>query len=321
MARRGRSIPTAGQIERLRDELCEEGVALPLEGELGERLLEELTYARSPRVHESRVPAYGCVILPNGRTADTHLRVDVVPAGDLDMNHLRRFADGSRVFLVTDLERPLGLACLDRHSGEERTLIGFVRRTGALVVQRADDGHVSVITQGGVIVWDGMRWLQKPHADRAVDFLQASIDGGEIEVLHGLLELCLHWLMPARTGTTFVWHPSAMSADLEGLEHVEELTGVPLTVIEPLHHPALASAIGQSDGAVLLAPDGKVLAYGATLLPTGGAVAEIAPRLGTRHTSAHRFSHDHPEALVVVVSEDGPLSLYQAGSRIDLSID
>ena len=35
-----------------------------------------------------------------------------------------------------------------------------------------------------------------------------------------------------------------------------------------------------------------------------------------RHRSAQRFSYDHPTATVVVVSEDGPVTLFHAGSLI-----
>lgn len=321
MARRARRGPTTRQMSRLRDELTEETVALPLEGALGERLLRELTYARGPRVHESRVPTYGCVILTEEPADLDSLSVELVAAEDVEPGVLRRFADGSRTFLVAAGERTLGLACLERYSGEEPTLVRFVDRTGAVVVQRADDGHVSVITQGGVIVWDGMRWLQKPHADRVMPFLEGIVGDGDPEVLRGLMRLCLHWLMPVRTGATFVWHPTRESADLDGLEQVEPRAVAPITVVDDLHLPALRSAVSQTDGAVLIGPDGKVLAYGATLLPTRDAVSEIAPTVGTRHTSAHRFSHDHPEALVIVVSDDGPLSLYRAGERIDLAIE
>ena len=310
--------PTTAQLRRLRDELVEERLALPMEGRLGGRLVEELAYARGPRVHESRVPTYGCVILADVDGAVEAVPAEFVPARDVDAATLRRFADGFRVFLVAVEDRTLGLACLDEHAGEERALVRFVRAAGAVVVRRADDGHVSVVTQGGVIVWDGMRWLQKPHADRVSDLLEGIVEVGDSSVLTGIMELCLHWLMPARIGATIVWHPTEQSDGLDGLEQVAPLSTIPVSVIHDLHLPALQSALAQTDGALLLGPKGEALAYGATLLPSDDAVARIAPNRGTRHTSAHRFSFDHPTAVVVVVSEDGPLTLYSAGERIDL---
>jgi len=34
---------------------------------------------------------------------------------------------------------------------------------------------------------------------------------------------------------------------------------------------------------------------------------------GTRHTSGRRYSYDDPGAIVVAVSGDGPVSVFQAG--------
>ena len=34
---------------------------------------------------------------------------------------------------------------------------------------------------------------------------------------------------------------------------------------------------------------------------------------GTRHTSARRYSYDDPQATVIVVSEDGPVSVLRNG--------
>jgi DNA integrity scanning protein DisA with diadenylate cyclase activity len=33
-----------------------------------------------------------------------------------------------------------------------------------------------------------------------------------------------------------------------------------------------------------------------------------------RHRSAQRYSHDHPTATIVVVSEDGPVSVFRSGA-------
>ena len=35
---------------------------------------------------------------------------------------------------------------------------------------------------------------------------------------------------------------------------------------------------------------------------------------GMRHRSAQRYSHDHPTATIVVVSEDGPVSVFRGGA-------
>jgi DNA integrity scanning protein DisA with diadenylate cyclase activity len=45
----------------------------------------------------------------------------------------------------------------------------------------------------------------------------------------------------------------------------------------------------------------------------------VLPLGGTRHTSARRFSHDDPAAVVIVVSEDGPVTVLRGGDLIGRS--
>lgn len=40
---------------------------------------------------------------------------------------------------------------------------------------------------------------------------------------------------------------------------------------------------------------------------------------GTRHTSALRYSYDDPRATLIVISEDGPVSVMRAGKRLGQS--
>ena len=42
---------------------------------------------------------------------------------------------------------------------------------------------------------------------------------------------------------------------------------------------------------------------------------------GTRHTSARRYSHDDPEAVVIAVSEDGPVTVFRRGDVVGHSPD
>ena len=39
-----------------------------------------------------------------------------------------------------------------------------------------------------------------------------------------------------------------------------------------------------------------------------------------RHTSAVRYSNDDPAATVIVVSEDGPVTVLRAGKRVGASL-
>ena len=46
------------------------------------------------------------------------------------------------------------------------------------------------------------------------------------------------------------------------------------------------------------------------------AEAAVHDPRGMRHRSARRFSFDHPDVPVVVVSEDGPVTVYRSGEVV-----
>jgi DNA integrity scanning protein DisA with diadenylate cyclase activity len=78
--------------------------------------------------------------------------------------------------------------------------------------------------------------------------------------------------------------------------------------LAPLHH-----VLGQVDGAAFFDETGALRQLGAKLLPSRESESVVEAFRGTRHTSAVRYSYDDPAALVVVVSEDGPVTVLRAG--------
>jgi DNA integrity scanning protein DisA with diadenylate cyclase activity len=77
--------------------------------------------------------------------------------------------------------------------------------------------------------------------------------------------------------------------------------------------------LAQTDGAALFDGVGKLVELGVLLMPTPESEDEVDAIGGTRHTSARRYSHDDPDALVIVVSEDGPVTLFRGGEVIGRS--
>ena len=72
----------------------------------------------------------------------------------------------------------------------------------------------------------------------------------------------------------------------------------------------------QLDRAALITPEGRLDRLGAGLVASDDARRRVAATHGTRHTSGRRFSYDEPGALVVVVSEEGPVSIYWDGTVV-----
>lgn len=65
--------------------------------------------------------------------------------------------------------------------------------------------------------------------------------------------------------------------------------------------------------------DGVLRQLGVRLVPSKTAERTVDPFRGTRHTSARRYSRDDPLALVVVVSDDGPVTVFRDGEMLATS--
>ena len=59
--------------------------------------------------------------------------------------------------------------------------------------------------------------------------------------------------------------------------------------------------------------DGVLRELGVRLVPSAEAEADIEGYRGMRHTSGRRYSFDEPEATVIVVSDDGPVTVLRKG--------
>lgn len=314
----------ARRLARLRDEIADEALPLPLEGPEAEALLEEILYAQHPPTHERFVPRYGCVVFAHDpgewlNSVRGQPSQRVVEAGRADPEFLRRFADGRSCFVVRGGEELVCLVCFDRTLEYEASVVELQRTSGALIVQRAADGLVRICTQDAVMRWDSVEWKVKPRVWRFTAPLLHAVPQANPEVLEGLLEFCLQWISPSQTGAILVWYVA--DADQHELPFVRLSSAQPtpaLYATERGEFGGMLSALGQMDGAGILTKDGLLTHLGAVLEPSERAHHLVAPIRGTRHTSARRFSFDEPRSVVLVVSEAGAVSVFSDGARTAL---
>ncbi len=305
----------ARRVARLREQLLDEDVPLPLDAPQAQVLLEELDYASHPPVHEDRAPRYGSLVSFGARPHWSDLSVPTrLESAGTDLALLRKLADGRASFVVRTADGTAGLVCFDQSLEYEASAVRLRRETGAFVVQRTRDGLVRACGPDGVITWDSVQWSFKPLAEHHAAPIRRLAPQVDPDVLEGLLELSVHWLGAGRVGATLVL---ALAGDPRALPHLELASAVsvaPLHVTRREHFPALLSVLGQMDRAALVAADGGISTLGAGLQWSERSSVLVAPTNGTRHTSARRFSFDEPSSLVIVVSEDGPTTVYSDGA-------
>jgi hypothetical protein len=304
------------RLRRLREELTDEQMPVPLDGLLGNRLLAELAFARRPPQHEGRPPEYGALVFPGVPDWDRCPQMPLlVPGPDVPTETLRRYADGRNSFVVFTPEGAGGLATFE-HSVEDELAAVRLQRTGASVVQRDRAGRVRLCTTAGIVLWNGSRWQYKPRAEAFVSALAETAEGADPAVLAGLLELAVHSLAAARVGATFIWNLDGRApTDERGglVELGRAFVGPPLSVARRGHFPALVSVLSQVDLATVVAADGSVGPIGVRLDHTARAGTLVPPIGGARHTSARRFTFDVPGVLAVVISDSGRVTVFSGG--------
>jgi hypothetical protein len=309
-----------GRLSRLAGELAEEGVPA-LDG-APDRVaaLVELAYALRPLVHEGRVPSYGALLPPRALAADLDALADtdrpqLIPVQELDLQFARRFADGVTSFAVRIDDTITHLACFERNMADEYDLVGLQAMLGGVVIQRHPGGQVRVFGPAGVVRWDGITWHHDAPVDAWIARLAADAPDLEVDGIRPLLRFAIHELGGRRIGATLIWRPDHRTAP--AARHEPLVRHAPrLRLANVGEEAALAQALSQTDGAAIFDPHAALVELGVRLAPSPAAEAAVDALQGMRHTSALRYSHDDPGAVVIVVSDDGPVTVMHAGRAI-----
>jgi DNA integrity scanning protein DisA with diadenylate cyclase activity/predicted RNA-binding Zn-ribbon protein involved in translation (DUF1610 family) len=307
-------------MQRLVDELDEDGVVLPDDVQLRWRILDELDHARRPPVHETRRPLFGAFVLP----ADRALLVsgDLVEIRSLegmDLERARQFADGRSSFLVHQNGDVPALAYFRRSVQYEADLVNIQHATDAHIVQRTLLGQTRLFTTDGVVDWNGRSWSRRPNASALLPPVSKLVPTASWDVLRGLLELCIHWLSPSHVGATMVLRLDddvTLDTTRAGLDVAAAFPSPALSVRTPHHASALHAALTQTDLATVVDSDGAVRSFAVGLNASARADRLITDPRGMRHRSARRYTFDHPEVIAFVVSEDGPVTVFSDGAAI-----
>ena len=228
-----------------------------------------------------------------------------------DVERLRQLADG-RTSFVERIDDHVTL-WLAPHEVTEVELVATCRDRGAHVVRLDRNGELHLMDADRVRTRRAAQWHVRPTSHVLRRRLGAVEPGpGDESVLAGLLDLAAHVLGPRDVGATLVWLPDW---DRTGCD--SSLPGggsTPLlSLTDRAHDGAVTNLLRQHDGAALVSPSGALWWVGAELsAPTSGD--DVVPSAGgMRHRSAARFSRRRPDAWVVVVSHDGPVTVFVDG--------
>ncbi len=311
-----------GRLRRLAEELEESGMRAAGTEVFHEMLVEEIDLALRPPVHERRVASSGTILEPKSDPASwasgTLLDITRGPLGEQPLPAARRYADGLSSWLLRHTEHRNEWMVFDRPAGSERDLVVLADVLDATIVQRHPAGSVRVVGGFGVLRWGGYRWHHEPPVSSWIDTVTAGSINGDAEVLEAMLEFAVHDLGSMGIGALLIYRP-----DPDPGPPVEERlpTPPPLQVRRPFHLAPLRHALAQVDGAAVFDASGTLRRLGVRLVPSSTAEETVDALGGTRHTSGRRYSRDDPQATVIAVSEDGPVSVLRNGEVLGHSHD
>ncbi len=313
-------VPGPARLRRLAEELGESGLRRAGPAATWAMLVEEIDHALRPPVHERRVSSGGTVLDPTSDpatwAAGTQLDIIRQPLGQQPLPAARRFADGLSSWLLRRTDGTTEWMVFDRPAGSERDLVVLAGVLGATVVQRHPSGSVRVVGDFGVLRWEGLRWHHEPPAASWVDSVIDGEAAGDRMVLEALLEFAVHDLGSNGIGSLLIYRPQTGAGP-----PVEERLPVPppLQIRRAAHLAPLRHALGQVDGAAMFDAQGVLRRLGVRLVPSHAAEENVEAFRGTRHTSGRRYSRDDPQAIVIAVSEDGPVSVLRDGEVLGRS--
>jgi hypothetical protein len=286
-------------------------------------LVEEIDLALRPPLHERRVVSGGTIIDPGSDPAlwesGTQLAITRLHLDRHPLAATRRFADGLSSWILRRTDGPAECLVFDRPAGSERDLVVLAGVLGATIVQRHPAGTVRVVGRFGVLRSVGLGWHFEPPVANWIDAVTAcDPTHGDPEVLTAMLEFAVHDLGSMGVGSLLIYRPYSDPGP-----PVEDRLPVPppLWILKAVHLAPIRHALAQVDGAAIFDARGVLRRLGVRLVPSSAAEETVEALGGTRHTSGRRYSRDDPQATVIAVSEDGPVSVLRNGAVLGRSRD
>ncbi|HYF45874.1 MAG TPA: DNA integrity scanning protein DisA nucleotide-binding domain protein [Acidimicrobiales bacterium] len=305
--------PSEGRLRRLTEELNDEGL-LGADRQWPESLLIELDYALRPPIHEKRIPAFGAIheprVDPVAWREQTALTVsrrwrDEVPGDDA-----RRYADGLSSWMVRQADGSIEIIVFDRPTGSERDLVVLAEATNGTLVQRHPMGSVRMVGDFGVLRWDGVGWHHEPPLKPWMRDVAGAGFHGDAKVLAKLMAFAVYDLGATGVGALLAYRPASACGPTS---EVLLPPPPPFEISRPEDLGPLRHVLALVDGAAVFDDSGTLQELGVRLVPSAEAESDISAYRGMRHTSALRYSADDPTATLIVVSEDGPVSVIRNG--------
>jgi DNA integrity scanning protein DisA with diadenylate cyclase activity len=299
----------------LKDELKQNGIAADAPELIqSEAVLNELSYALSPVLHEGKLQPYGFLVF-NERTVPGIKKI--CDRRFVSLEDARRVADGFNSFSLFKYGQYNGVLILEEAARNELQLVQLQQDFRTIICTTDTIGVTKVFCDAGVLIHQYRSWQRKPSITIALQNICRCAPQADPEVLRDLLEFCFHDLSPRKIGATLVWCLAEPTAEeMENMRPNFTLEQIEARVGDGRSVSILRHLLTYTDGAAILDPKARTIGIGAQLKYSDKSKRLIEARAGTRHTSAQRFSYDCAKVIVFVVSSDGPVTVFSDGMSV-----
>jgi hypothetical protein len=265
-------------------------------------------------VHEQAIRPYGvfvCREMPHVDRLGRVLNTDGVAP-----EVVRSLADGRHSVVLVVKGEPPRLLLLHETLITEQDYASHALWIDGVIICNDRKGVVRIVTDSSITSVEGRRWLTKDLVYEAAEDVLQVVPAADPLVVRRLLELAHHRFSPKRTGATLLYALTDPPAPTRRRDEGILVATLGLSVLSKRDEPLVLHQARYRDGALLIGHDGQLVAVNVILRPTRASEQAVPAVKGTRHTSAARHTYDCPDVLAVVVSTDGPVTVFTDGERV-----
>jgi len=277
-----------------------------------DNITDEIVFSLIPKVHEGKINSYGVFIVEN--VADLE-NFELIPFPENQIDLARKLANGEEYFVLYEKSQFLGLAEFKTSISSEILFVRSFPISAGLIIQRNTLGVTKFFQGDSLTIHDNRKWYTKPNVKTAAWKVSQCVANIDKRILNSILEFAFHLVSPTnRVGAILVWF-------LNDSTETTELSALNLSIMNESRAKMICHLLSQIDGATFLDRKGNLIKTGVQLKYSDESRRLIPEYKGTRHTSSLRFSYDLEDAIIVTISEDGPVTVFSSGANIaDLQI-
>jgi hypothetical protein len=270
-------------------------------------VINEIEFAIKPEIHEGSVYSYGVVFTESIEDYERH---EIIPMPIHFLHFARKMSDGIDWFILFEKCKFIGMIRFPSSLSIEIQILKRFPVSGGLMIQRNESGACRFYQGDQIILHDRRNWITKPDIKTVVSNAYFCVNQLNRKILQNLLELAFHLVSPTNgAGAILIWN-------LENLKLSNPIENLNLSVMNESHLKLIFHLIRQNDGATLFNTDGLLSNSGLQIRYSSNSKKFIPNYKGTRHTSSIRYSYDAKKAVVITVSEDGPVSVFVNGVNL-----